>query len=94
MEWHLVGERNWNEGGRDVGLTPLYSAVRVTPRALSLAGDASKEKRDSNGAAEGKVAVGAVGTYINSLTAASSSTGMWYVVLSVDIFLTQKYIWV
>ena len=47
-----------------MGLTPLYSAVRVTPRALSLAGDASKEKRDSNGAAEGKVAVGAVGTYI------------------------------
>ena len=34
------------------GIGHAMLADRVAPRALSLAGDASKEKRDSNGVAE------------------------------------------
>ena len=34
------------------GIDPAMLADRVAPRALSLAGEASKEKRDTNGAAE------------------------------------------
>jgi hypothetical protein len=51
LEWHLVGEMNWDEGGRDVELATLCS-LTAPHRVPFPLWEAAKEKRDSNGAAE------------------------------------------
>ena len=51
----LVSNTTLGLVGGEKGIGHAMLADRVAPRALSLAGEAAKEKRDSNGAAEAEL---------------------------------------